>query len=168
MPANKFQFIIHTIRKSLFHMNTFANIKEWAAAQTISCGWEQRVRGLMSTLKPFTVLLLSRFLVTVLFFHLHPQYGLFSYSEILCPLNPLNWSPEQTLFSSSWPLVSRTSSCWSTRGAEGCRWREESSRQTRPSPARERTHLKVSEMLRDGPKNKKKKKTFWKSEKLSQ
>lgn len=36
--------------------------------------------------------------------------------------------------SSSWG--SHTSSCWSTRGAEGSRWRAESSLRRQPSPAR--------------------------------
>lgn len=75
----------------------------------------------------------------------HPQYGLLSYSEILCPLHqpparpPPSLPPwsQWCLLSSSWPSVSRTSFCWSTRGAEGCRWRAESSRQRQPSPARE-------------------------------
>jgi len=72
----------------------------------------------------------SRSLVTALSFDFQPQYGLLNYSET--PTQHLNLC----LFSSSWPLVSRTSSCWSTRGAAGCQWRATSLRRTQPNPAR--------------------------------
>lgn len=64
-------------------------------------------------------------------FDFHPQNGLLGFSEILSPLNLITALPSPTLkpvvlLSSSWPLVSRTSSYWSTREAGGCRWTAES------------------------------------------
>lgn len=94
--------------------------------------------------------------VTVLSINFHPQYGLLSYSEILCPHNPLTSTPQHSpklcLLSSSLPLASHTSFCWSTRGAEGCQWRAESLHQMQPSPARKGRDWKDKRGSRDSQK----------------
>lgn len=62
-----------------------------------------------------------------------PQYGLTRSCVSTECSDPTH--PEQGLSSSS-SLGNHTSSCWSTRGAAGYRWRVTSSLRTQPSPAR--------------------------------
>lgn len=80
-------------------MNPFANMKEWPAVgrtQVIRCRWEQRAFMYMLHL---TSSLIKSHLghCTFSFFQLSPQYGLLTFSAILCPLNPLISMPTKPL-----------------------------------------------------------------------
>lgn len=84
------------------------------------------IRVIMHKMSPFPPHLSHVFL----FF---PQYGLTRSCVSTECSDPTH--PEQGLSSSS-SLGNHTSSCWSTRGAAGYRWRVTSSLRTLPSPAR--------------------------------
>lgn len=134
------------LENCFFTQYSFANLKEWASAQTISCG-----RVHTGTVKcSFTVMFLGH----CTFLSPSPPIWVIKLLRDPVPTKPVEPPSRADPFSSSWLLVSRTSSCWSTRGAEGCQWREESSHQMQPSPARERRHLKVSGVWEDGPNKK--------------
>lgn len=131
-------------------MNPLANMKAWGAA-----GETQTVHVNRATVKLLMLLPDMHFSASCCLFDraatmflghctFHPQYGLLSYSEILCPFTSTPTPPHPCLLSSSWPLVSRTSSCWSTRGPVGCRWRAGSSHRMQPSRATTQRHWELS------------------------